>query len=106
MDKPKQNCWEARKCGREPDGEKVGEFGACPVPTEERTDGINGGKNGGRACWAIAGTFCKGKVQGTLANKLGDCLECDFFKSVFRDEGEDFEFAKNILSRLSEAPDA
>lgn len=102
METAKKNCWEVRKCGRETGGEKIEELGFCPVPAEIRTNGINGGKNGGRACWAIAGTLCEGEVQGTLANKLGDCLKCDFFKSVFRDEGDNFEFAKNILPRLSE----
>ena len=104
MENSKRNCWEVRKCGREPGGEKVHELGVCPAPLEERTDGINGGKNGGRACWAIAGTFCEGKMQGTLAKKLGDCLECDFFKEVVHEEGKNFEFAKNIFSRLSSAP--
>lgn len=101
MDAPKQNCWEALKCGREPGGEKIHELGVCPVPLEERVNGINDGKNGGRACWAIAGTFCKGKVQGTLAHKLGDCLDCEFFKKVVHEEGDKFEFAKVIFLKLS-----
>ena len=98
----KQNCWEVRQCGRETGGKNANELGICPAPVEKRVDGINGGKNGGRACWAIAGTFCEGKVQGTLASKLGDCLECDFFKKTVHDEGTNFELAKGILSKLPE----
>ncbi|MDI6777957.1 MAG: hypothetical protein QMD77_02095 [Patescibacteria group bacterium] len=101
MPNQKQNCWEVRKCGREPGGEKVEELGICPAPLEKRTDGINGGKNGGRACFAIAGTFCEGKIQGTLAKKLGDCLECDFFRQVVKEEGDQFEFTEGILSKIS-----
>jgi hypothetical protein len=54
---PKLNCWEFEKCGRQPGGIKVKELGVCPAATEKRAHGINGGINGGRACWAIAGTF-------------------------------------------------
>ena len=31
----------------------------------------------GRICWAVAGTFCEGKVQGTFAQKYADCRKCD-----------------------------
>lgn len=98
----KQNCWEFLKCGRQPGGDNAENFGVCPVPIEARTDGINGGKNGGRACWAIAGTFCKGKIQGTMAKKLENCLKCDFFKKVTIEEGDNLIFAKEILAKLSE----
>jgi len=51
------------------------------------SDGLNGGKNGGRICWTIAGTFCGGKVQGTFAEKQISCMACDFFKRVKEEEG-------------------
>jgi len=81
---PQQNCWEFKKCGREPGGAHVQEFGACPAATETRVDGVNGGKNGGRTCWAIAGTMCSGRVQGTYAAKMSSCQSCEFYKSVQR----------------------
>ncbi len=81
----KKNCWEFKNCGREPGGRNVDEFGACPASTDERLNGINGGKNAGRACWVIAGTVCNNKLQGTFAQKFGNCEKCDFFQSV-RDE--------------------
>jgi hypothetical protein len=34
----------------------------------------------GRPCWAVAGTFCDGEVQGTFAKKLINCMDCDFMK--------------------------
>lgn len=61
----KLNCWQVKKCGREPGGAKTAELGICPAAAEVALSGTNGGKNGGRACWAIAGTLCGGKVQGS-----------------------------------------
>jgi hypothetical protein len=49
----KQNCWEYKKCGREPNGLKALELGICPASTEKKIDKVNSGKNGGRACWAL-----------------------------------------------------
>jgi methyl-accepting chemotaxis protein len=64
-----QNCWETKKCGRIPGGNKVGEFGVCPAYPDR-----------GKDCWAIAGTFCGGKVQGSIGNKIGGCMMCNFYK--------------------------
>ncbi len=86
----KQNCWEFMKCGRQPDGERVAELGICPAAIEASANGLNGGKNGGRICWAVSGTFCGGKVQGTFAKKKQSCMECEFFKMVNQEEGHSF----------------
>ena len=83
----KQNCWDFKKCGRQPGGSKTAEFGVCPAAIDAASDGTNSGKNGGRYCWAITGTFCGGKVQGSFAQKQISCMTCDFFKLV-RDEGK------------------
>lgn len=80
------NCWEFKKCGREYGGENADSLGVCPAHTEKKLDGIHGGRNAGRSCWVIAGTFCGGKVQGTFAEKEKSCLSCDFYKLVRRDE--------------------
>ncbi len=82
-----RNCWEQMKCGREPGGEKAEDLGVCPAAADSSFDGINRGKNAGRFCWAVAGTFCGGKVQGSFAEKRESCLGCDFFKSVRAEEG-------------------
>lgn len=94
------NCWESKKCGREPNGPRASEMGVCPASTEARAAGINHGKNGGRACWAITGTFCGGKVQGSFATKLGNCLNCDFYKIVLQEEGTNFQTASMILKTI------
>lgn len=96
----KQNCWEYKKCGREPGGKNETELGTCPTTTETRLDGLHGGKNAGRACWAIAGTMCGGKVQGTFADKQANCLECDFWHQVVEEEGDDFLLTDKILAKL------
>jgi hypothetical protein len=82
----KQNCWEFKKCGREPGGEKEKQLGPCPVPGYTAMDGLHGGKNSGRACWAIAGSLCGGKVQGDEEQKRKVCWECEFFKLVKKEE--------------------
>ncbi len=88
MDKP--NCWEIKQCGREAGGEKSIEHGICPATVNESCDGINGGKNAGRICWAIAGTFCGDEVQGDFAQKSVSCMSCEVFKHVKLEEGENF----------------
>lgn len=95
-----QNCWENKKCGREPNGAKALQLGVCPASTETRTNGINHGKNGGRACWAISGTLCGGIVQGSFASKLGNCMKCEFYQMVGMEEGAGHESARDILSKL------
>lgn len=82
----KLNCWEYMNCGREPGGKKAEEFGVCPAAKDLSFDGLNRGKNGGRICWAVAGTFCGGKVQGTYAEKRKSCINCEFYKSVRKEQ--------------------
>jgi two-component system NtrC family sensor kinase len=66
----KINCWEFMQCGRDKDATIK-----CPAYPHF-----------GRICWAVAGTFCEGKVQGTFAQKCEDCKKCAFFQK--RTEGE------------------
>jgi predicted Ser/Thr protein kinase len=87
MSSKKQNCWEYMKCGRQPGGDQSDELGICPAAADDSYDGINTGKNAGRFCWAVAGTFCGGKVQGTFADKRESCLSCGFFNKVRAEEG-------------------
>lgn len=61
----KQNCWEYKKCGREPGGPKSFEFGAC---------------------WVVAGSLCGGRVQGDEDQKRAACWECDFLRRVRLEE--------------------
>lgn len=66
------------ECGREKDGNKMTELGECIASRE----------NLGHSCWAIAGTLCGGKVQGTMAQKLGYCTACKVHKLYNRSRGE------------------
>ncbi len=84
--KHKMNCWEHKKCGRQPGGSKVADLGVCPVTTYGELDGAHGGQNAGRACWVIAGSLCGGKIQGTYAAKLNNCWRCEFMNQVKKDE--------------------
>jgi len=82
----KINCWEFKNCGREPGGKKSAELGVCPATTYPDLDGAHNGRNAGRACWAIAGSLCGGKVQGTYAQKLNNCWRCEFMNAVKKEE--------------------
>ncbi len=90
----KQNCWDYKGCGREPGGAKVKDLGVCPAASDETCTGLNNGVNAGRICWAVAGTFCGGKVQGDFAQKQLSCLNCDFYQDVFQEEGSDFKLLR------------
>jgi signal transduction histidine kinase len=58
-----EQCWEFMKCGVEHDANVK-----CPVYPHF-----------GRSCWAVGGTFCEGKIQGTHAQKIKNCKHCNFF---------------------------
>jgi tRNA A-37 threonylcarbamoyl transferase component Bud32 len=87
MPSEKLNCWEFKKCGRQPGGKKAETLGLCTAAVDESFSGINNGKNAGRICWAVAGTCCGGKVQGTFAEKRRSCVSCGFYKYVQKQEG-------------------
>ncbi len=59
------NCWEFKKCGRDKTGD-------CPAYK----------KRAGKICWLVAGTMCGGKPQGTFAQKISSCMECDFYQYI------------------------
>ncbi len=92
----KQNCWEFKKCGREPGGTQTSKLGVCPAATDASFNGINGGKNAGRICWAAAGTLCGGQVQGTFAQKRRNCVQCDFYQMVREEEGNNFSLMAEV----------
>lgn len=63
-------CWEQLDCDKTD----------CPVYGREHT-----------RCWLVAGTFCRGEVQGKFANKLGNCRECEVYKTATSDPVTDIE---------------
>jgi hypothetical protein len=85
----KMNCWEFMKCERQPGGARAVELGICPVTVHTELDGAHGGTAAGRACWAVVGSFCGGKVQGTYAEKMKDCTRCAFMALVTSEESLD-----------------
>ena len=89
-----QNCWEFKQCGREPGGSKSADKGVCPAASLPQASGFLGGRNGGRACAYIAGTLCGGQVQGEFAQKIRACFDCDFYRTLQRDHGAEF----NVMS--------
>jgi hypothetical protein len=90
-----KNCWEINLCGREPGGAGIAEHGVCPVTVETKYDGVNGGKNAGRLCWVVAGSFKPGPGGMECRLKQISCLFCDFFKQVEEEEGRNFVLSPN-----------
>lgn len=68
------NCWEFMKCGREQGGARAVELGVCPAYPDH-----------GHGCAKIAGTLCGGKVQGSFAAKVANCMRCNFYLSPHYD---------------------
>ncbi|MBI5869360.1 MAG: diguanylate cyclase [Actinobacteria bacterium] len=51
-------------------------------------------------CWLIAGTFCRGQVQGKFARKLKDCRLCEIYKAATADPVQEITenfYAMNYL---------
>lgn len=96
----KMNCWEFKRCGRQPEGIHAQEPGSCPAATEEILDGVHDGVNAGRACWVVAGTLCRGEIQGSFAQKIKDCGACDFYNKVHTEERSVFQFSALLLAKL------
>ncbi len=60
-------CWEELNCQQE----------GCPSYMNKT-----------EKCWAVAGTFCRGEVQGVFAQKIGDCRKCVVYR---KNSGDDLE---------------
>jgi hypothetical protein len=88
----KLNCWEYKKCGREPGGSNVTEICECTAAVLTSLPGgqYNNGTCCGRRCWHVVGTLCRGEVQGTFAQKINTCRSCDFYLKVKEEEGGSF----------------
>jgi hypothetical protein len=97
----KLNCWEFKRCGRFPGGAKERELGVCPVTTEKRLDTIHDGVNAGRACWVVAKSMCGGNIQGNFSQKFGNCMACDFYKSVKKEEFPNFQLTPVLLKKIT-----
>lgn len=93
MDSHKMNCWEFKKCGREPGGRNAQIMGICATSTKTAVNGINGGVNGGRVCWLVSGTYAKHKAEMAdcvMVKHVSSCYACDFHHKVLTDEGFTF----------------
>lgn len=103
----KINCWEYVGCGREFGGENIFEQGVCRTSIDISADGINGGKNGGRICWSVSGTFCEERMNGSYAKKILSCRSCDFFRTVREEEGSEFiSIRNNVSNSIAEAAES
>ncbi|MCI5118739.1 MAG: hypothetical protein D3913_12480 [Candidatus Electrothrix sp. LOE1_4_5] len=75
------NCWELKKCGREPGGKNIEKYGLCFVSVS-----ING-RNGGQFCWSLRESACESIMQECQVNELKECRQCTFYISIQESEG-------------------
>jgi PPM family protein phosphatase len=101
MQKQKMNCWEHKRCGREPGGRKAEREGVCPAAVENPFNTFNNGINAGRSCWLVAGTFCDHDIMGTFAEKIDTCKNCGFYRKVQKEE-HSFDTAEGNISLYAE----
>ncbi len=88
----KKNCWEYNKNCRNVHGAADSRSLPCPSSTMVSLSGLNGGKNAGRICWNIAGSFSGHGIRKIALNDRPSCVRCDFFKLVEAEEGDNFKF--------------
>ncbi|MHB1325036.1 MAG: diguanylate cyclase [Thermoleophilia bacterium] len=72
-------CWQRLNCDKED----------CPAHGLEHS-----------RCWLIAGTFCRGQVQGKFARKLKDCRLCEVYQAATADPVQEITenfYAMNYL---------
>jgi hypothetical protein len=100
----KKNCWEVLRCGKQPGGSKVGQEGPCPAAVEQRTDGINDGRNAGRVCWLVKRTLCHNQVQDGYADKLNICMRCEFYLMVKSEELHNLASPQKVIALLRNEP--
>ena len=65
-------CWQYLRCGIERDPSR-----RCPAYPYF-----------GRSCWAIAGTLCERRITGTYAEKIQDCVKCNFYQECNHDNDQ------------------
>ena len=91
----KKNCWDVMDC------HKID----CPAKDEHRLEGVHGGKAAGRACWVVAGTRCRGEVQGEYAQKQQNCSSCKFYLLVREEEAGLLRSGMTLLGMLGKGAD-
>ncbi len=103
------NCWEYKKCGRNPGGANTMRLGICPASYDVAADGVNDGRNGGRVCWSVAGNINNDSPQRRPSGKPRNCLFCDFFMRVCNEEGMRLQMsppaARKVLSCIPDTMD-
>ncbi|MCI5208169.1 MAG: hypothetical protein D3910_05130 [Candidatus Electrothrix sp. ATG2] len=86
MSNNKLNCWEFKKCGREPGGKNITVFGVCPIPVEIGFNSVNNGKNGGRSCWIIRESACEPVMRKCCVQEIKECRLCDFYRFINKEK--------------------
>ncbi|MBF0341335.1 MAG: hypothetical protein HQL95_10300 [Magnetococcales bacterium] len=90
------NCWDFFQCTRSRHGARV-DGTLCPVSLMTAYGGCNGGKDAGRSCWMVEGTYCTESKcgpaddRGGFVYKKDHCNTCAFKALVKKEEGVAFQ---------------
>ena len=98
----KLNCWEYMNCCQNNPNSFVDGKNTCPAYLSTIANGINDGESAGRACWVIAGSLSQDGIQGFNAHAVKSCTDCEFYKSVQKEEGEEFVTGSDLVRMLLE----
>ncbi|MCI5219061.1 MAG: hypothetical protein D3914_07680 [Candidatus Electrothrix sp. LOE2] len=98
MNENRINCWEFKKCGREPGGRNIEKYGCCSVPVSIEYDGMNNGKNGGRSCWILRESACEKIMRACRVDEIKECRQCHFHTYVRKTERFSHKVTLNRMS--------
>ncbi len=93
-----KNCWDFKNCNYHPNNINLDistdtnncEMDKCPATTSGIFNGTNNGLYAGRFCWAVKETKCCKKGQEDYKKSIINCLDCDFFQLVSKEEDRYF----------------
>ena len=87
-------CWDVKNCGRQKGGPKSEELCVCSAYPWY-----------GWSCWNIAGTLCGGIVQGSIAQKEGNCQMCRVYQDIMKNDPSklmaDSRYFSEIMQNLN-----
>ncbi|MCI5148900.1 MAG: hypothetical protein D3916_05850 [Candidatus Electrothrix sp. MAN1_4] len=79
MNDSKIDCWEFKKCGREPGGKNIEKYGLCSLVVSLEDNKINNKRNGERLCWSLRESACEGIMRECCVNEIKECRQCTFY---------------------------
>ena len=81
---PKKNCWEVKKCERQPDGAKVEELGVCPSSTPASMKAYKAGPTAEDSAGASPALFAAANHREQTPRKPSPASAVNSFSRSYR----------------------